>query len=443
MTIFEFLRNQAFWIMDLLRGAQVKKAYDLLDNCESGKWTESEIAEYQEKQLTFLLQHVKTTVPYYMEKPYSDISNWPVVSKTIIKDNQDKFISTRYKKEDLIVMSTSGSTGTPFRCYQNIEKKRHVNAEVLYYNGQTGYKIGRRIIYLRSVVQEISKSAISQFAQNIYLLNCTDLSDTGIETKLKFIKKYTKGCGAMMMGYSSTLDAFRKYFDKYGFDKAKGCNLYGVIGGSTMLYDNTRNAIEKAFNCKCFSRYANEENGFLGQDGVKNNVFFMNRANYYVEILKLDSDEAAEIGEIGRIVVTDLYNYAMPMLRYDTGDVGAWEKIEYNGTERMAIGNFGGRVVDMIFNCNGETISPHSISTAMWKYQNVEQYQFAQIGKGIYEIRLNIVSNTKIDEEELKSNLKVIVGDGATIVVKYVNEIPVLASGKRRYVVNEYTNELF
>lgn len=79
----------------------------------------------------------------------------------------------------------------------------------------------------------------------------------------------------------------------------------------------------------------------------------------------------------------------------------------------------------------------------MWKYQNVEQYQFAQIGKGIYEIRLNIVSSTKIDEEELKSSLKVIVGDGSTIMIKYVNEIPVLASGKRRYVVNEYTNELF
>jgi len=56
---------------------------------------------------------------------------------------------------------------------------------------------------------------------------------------------------------------------------------------------------------------------------------------------------------------------------------------------------------------------------------------------------LNIVSNTKIDEEELKSSLKVIVGDRSTIVVKYVNEIPVLTSGKRRYVVNEYTNGLF
>ena len=56
---------------------------------------------------------------------------------------------------------------------------------------------------------------------------------------------------------------------------------------------------------------------------------------------------------------------------------------------------------------------------------------------------MNIVSSTKIDEEELKSSLKVIVGDGSTIMIKYVNEIPVLASGKRRYVVNEYTNELF
>lgn len=258
MTLLEVLRNQFFWGIDYLKGGYVRRAYNLLDNCESGKWTESEITEYQKKQLVFLLQHAKTTVPYYMEQKSFDINKWPVVSKFIIKENQDKFFSTKYKKEDLIVMSTSGSTGTPFRCYQNIEKKRHVNAEVLYYNGQTGYKIGRRIIYLRSVVQEIAKSAISQFAQNIYLLNCTDLSEAGIETKLKFIKKYTKGCGAMMMGYSSTLDAFRKYFDKYGFDKAKGCNLYGVVGGSTMLYDNTRNTIEKAFNCKCFSRYANE-----------------------------------------------------------------------------------------------------------------------------------------------------------------------------------------
>lgn len=77
-------------------------------------------------------------------------------------------------------MSTSGSTGTPFRCYQDVNKKRHVNAEVLYYNGLVNFKIGKRIIYFRSIVGEVAKSSLVQFLQNIRLIDCQNLSDEGI-----------------------------------------------------------------------------------------------------------------------------------------------------------------------------------------------------------------------------------------------------------------------
>ena len=333
-------------------------------------------------------------------------------------------------------MSTSGSTGTPFVSYQDIRKKKSVNAETLFYNGQIGYQIGRRIIYLRSVVSETQKSLLQQFAQNIYLLDCTDLSDQGIEHKLSLIERLSKRGGAMLMGYSSTLDVFRKYFERNGYDKAQRCNLFGIVGGSTMLYDETRSAMETAFKCKCVSRYANEENGFLGQDGQENNEFLMNRADYYVEILKADSDQPADIGEVGRIVVTDLMNYAMPMIRYDTGDVGAWKKIKTNNGERLAIGSFGGRKVDMIYGADNQPISPHSISTAMWKWKAIEQYQFAQVAAGSYQMRIN-VSDAKISEDELIYDLRKVVGAEAKIEIIYVNDIPVLNSGKRRYIVNE------
>lgn len=433
MKLLEFARGSAFWAMDFLKGKKVRSALNILRNCEDGIWSEEQIRCYQEEQIQKLLTHAKTTVPFYNKQNDTVLQNWPVVNKNILRSNGDDVLSSQYQKDELIAMSTSGSTGTPFTCWQNIDKKKRVNAETLYYNGKTGFSIGRRIIYLRSVVAETQKNAIQQFAQNIYLLDCTDLSDKGIEEKLGYIKKYTAHCGAMMMGYSSTLDAFRKYFEKHGYDNAKGCNLYGIIGGSTMLYDETRAAMEKAFGCRCYSRYANEENGFLGQDDKENNVFLMNRADYFTEVLMLDSDEPAQLGEIGRIVITDLWNYAMPMIRYDTGDVGAW--VRYQGTERLAIGNFGGRSVDMIFNAAGETVSPHSISTAMWAYKNVQQYQFAQIGKGQYEMRLNVVS--ALNEEQLIADLKKVVGEEATIALKYYDEIPVLASGKRRYIVNE------
>lgn len=249
------------------------------------------------------------------------------------------------------------------------------------------------------MVSEIQKSSRQQFAQNIYLLDCTDLSDEGIKAKLKFIVENSKGCGAMLIGYASTLTAFQKYFEKYGYEDARGANVYGVVSGSEMLYDATRQSIEKAFNCKCVSRYANEENGFLGQDWDENNVFLMNRADYFIEVLKLTSDEPAAYGEVGRIIVTDLYNYAMPMIRYDTGDVGAFIKVSRNGHDRYAIGSFGGRIVDSVSDSNGNMISPHSISIRMWKYKEVKQFQFVQKAKGRYKLILN-AERDSINEAE-------------------------------------------
>ena len=233
MKLLEFARGSAFWVLDTLKGGKVKSALTTIHNCEDGIWNEEQIKEYQMEQVQRLLTHAKSTVPFYKNQIGTDLCDWPVVNKNVLRSSGDAVLSSQYTKDSLIAMSTSGSTGTPFTCWQDVGKKKHVNAETLYYNGKTGFAIGRRIIYLRSVVAETQKSAFQQFSQNIYLLDCTDLSDKGIEEKLEYIRKYTAHCGAMMMGYSSTLDAFRKYFEKNDYDNAKGCNLYGIVGGST------------------------------------------------------------------------------------------------------------------------------------------------------------------------------------------------------------------
>lgn len=135
----------------------------------------------------------------------------------------------------------------------------------------------------------------------------------------------------------------------------------------------------------------------MGQDDDLNNIFYMNRADYYIEILKFNQDIPADNGEAGRIVVTDLYNMSMPMIRYDTGDVGAF-KVNISN-KRMAIGSFGGRIVDSIENCKGEIVSPHAITNLMWEYDKVKQFQFVQKEIGVYKIILN-ASPKDIDEEK-------------------------------------------
>lgn len=436
MNFLERIRCVLFWTLDYVKGGKVHKALKLLNVYNSPFVDEEKLSKYHRLKLEQLLEHARNTVPYYQKINTSELKDWPVMNKMQYKGNYEAFLSTEFERNALVKMTTSGSTGTPFTCYQDNGKKRHVNAEVLYYNGWTGYSIGKRIIYLRSVVGEVAKSSVAQFAQNIYLLDCMDLSKEGIEQKLDFIKRYSANGGAMLMGYSSTLDAFRKYFDAYGYDKAAGCHIYGIVAGSEMLLDVTRNGLEKAFGCKCYSRYANEENGFLGQDGIENNTFVMNQANYVIEILKLDCDELAKVGEIGRVVITDLYNYAMPMIRYDTGDVGAWTYVNDSGEKRKAIGSFGGRKVDMVTDTKGNVISPHSITNLMWRFQNIEQFQFIQKTASQYVLKLN-ASGTFNDEQQIRDCYLNLFGRDADLLIEYVDEIPVLASGKRRYVVNE------
>lgn len=436
MRPLEYLRGKAFWLMDGLRGGKVCEYLGLIKRIEGARdYSERELSEYRREKIKRLLEHCVNTVPAYSGLDPEELDKWPVVNKMTLRDGGDSYLSTAFDKAGLVPMTTSGSTGTPFTCLQNQDKKRHVNAEVLFYNGMTGYVIGRKIIYFRSVVSEVKKSRLQQFLQNIDLVDCSDLSDDGIRAKIARIRKLSKGGGAMILSYASTLDAFCRYFERHGVEEARGCNIYGVVSGSEMLKDSTRKVIGRAFNCKVVSRYSNEENGFIGQDGVEDNVFMHNRANYYIEILKFDSDRPAGLGEVGRIVITDLYNYAMPMVRYDTGDVGTWQEIRVDGRSRMAIGKFGGRRVDMIYDTSGGIISPHSITNYMWRYSDViRQFQFIQLDRSAYRLKVN--PSGMFDEQELIAGLRAVVGRDACVTIEYCDEIPVLASGKRKYIVN-------
>jgi phenylacetate-CoA ligase len=202
-----------------------------------------------------------------------------------------------------------------------------------------------------------------------------------------------------------------------------------------MLFDDTRDIISRAFHCPCFSRYSNQENGIIGQDNTQNNVFILNEADYLIEIFQMDEDIAAEEGEVGRIVITDLYNHAMPMIRYDTGDIGSIIYIERNGVNKKAIANFGGRRVDMVFDSYGSRLSPHIITNNFCQFPELQQYQFIQESKINYTLKINTQSRF-VRQKEMEVLLKKMLGDNAVINIETVEEIPVLASGKRKYIVN-------
>lgn len=151
------------------------------------------------------------------------------------------------------------------------------------------------------------------------------------------------------------------------------------------------------------------------------------QASYYVEVLREGSDEPAPEGEAGRIVVTDLYNRAFPMVRYDTDDLGTMVR---DPSDERALGCVWGRRVDSVYDASGALINPHGVTNGMWGVEGVRQWQFAQTTPGEYEVRVLPDEGADPDPADIISRLGPVLGPGARVAVRRVGGIPVLGSGR-------------
>jgi phenylacetate-CoA ligase len=154
----------------------------------------------------------------------------------------------------------------------------------------------------------------------------------------------------------------------------------------------------------------------------------------------MDSDDPVSVGEHGRVVVTDLFNHAMPLIRYDTGDVGVLKEEAECGWYSQVFSCIEGQKIDMIFDTNGNEKSPHKISVILEPFNKLLQYQFVQEGAKRYVLKLNGAEGHYKDAAFVDL-LKEFLGKDAEIVIEHVHEVPVLASGKRKEVECNYKRE--
>lgn len=419
-----------FWISDFFKGGKIRKAYKDIEKCYyNGN-------EYIEKDISNLLEHAKKTTKFYSKYTGNKIQEFPVMNKRLIIDNYDDIKSSDYIGKKLHKMSTSGSTGTPFTVIQDKIKRSRVIAEVLFFGKKCGYTFGQKQVFFRVWVKSVKKSKLKQFLQNMITEDISNLDSNKME-HIKEILTTDKKI-RNILSYASTMGQVSKYLLERNYNP-KDFSVKSIICGSELLQAETRNNLKKVFGCDVVSRYANEENGVLGQECVDKQEFHLNTSSYYFEFLKLDEDKPAGKGELARIVITDLYNYALPMIRYDTGDLAIVGEADCDIKANTVIKEIFGRKVDLIYNTKGEALSPHTITNNMWEVKNIKQFKFTQISKNEYVILLNAEKDfDKKQEKEIREKFEAILGNEANIKIEYTEEIPVLASGKRKYIENLY-----
>src|SRR5690606_30548779 len=158
------------------------------------------------------------------------------------------------------------------------------------------------------------KSKLQQFTQNQLMITVGKLDDSWCQSTVQTLSKTgTK----VIVGYASAIERLAIYL----LARSEVLKMEGVITISEVLSDEARARIGEAFQCPAVSRYSTEELGVLANQDPSGQFFHLNQANYFIEILKQDSEEPASVGELGRIVVSDYFNRSMPLVRYDIGDL--------------------------------------------------------------------------------------------------------------------------
>lgn len=432
MSIISRLLRYTYWINDFLKGAPIGKQYRsikfIMENKEKGE-------DLRQKYLNDILKHAVSHSLYYADCNPNDFKSFPIVNKNILRENYNLVkvseSNIAHQKGKMHIQHTSGSTGTPFYIPQDTRKRNRRVAELKYFGNIVGFKSHEKMVHLRIWTRWQNKSKIQSLRENIIAFDMSDLSDGKLKKLCDIIEKKKVVC---LRGYASSFDLLAKYVRDNHIILP---NLSIIIAGSEALQDSTRENVIKYIKCNIISQYANEENGILAQEGVLPdfNGFYLNHASYFFELLKLDSDEPAQYGELGRIVLTDFFNYAFPIIRYDTGDTAVFTKD--NDTSYECMEKLYGRRMDMVYTTEGIPIFPMVFCRILKYYDEIKQWQFIQKSKNHYELKVVSEDRKFSKESEVFSELQNYLGKEAILSFNYVNEIPVLNSGKRKSVVCE------
>jgi phenylacetate-CoA ligase len=331
---------------------------------------------------------------------------------------------------------TGGSYGEPLRIPYSTHRTLIRTATFRYFNELGGYSLGDPFAIIRAK----DNRPLMKFLRNEMVFIPYDLSENRIRD---FISVLRYNSTEVMLGYPSVMYELALYLERNPLQH-RGLKLRSLISVSEPLESTRRDVIQREFKCKFIDRYSNEEVGLIAQQKTFGGPYFINNFGLYVEIVDPETLQPVREGARGKVVVTDLCNDLIPIIRYDTGDIAIAG--EYKDCNLLSLVNIEGRVSEKIFGVDGNYISPLTLGPPIYRplarEGKIFQYQFAQIGESLYRLRIKGKSEQLhlSLRQEIIGNLMTILGRSAVIEIESMDEIEPLPSGKRPIYVNEFIN---
>lgn len=415
------------------------------------EWSTTSLHHKQGLLLTKLLINAKKHVPYYKgllpteeqikRDPWGTVANLPLLTKNVIRV-QGKALRTSRVRFRVRRNTSGGSTGEPAVFYQDAAYRRWNRAGKIFFDRWTGYTPGQRKIELWAAPQDVhaARSGLKGLARrfrNSYLLDAFRMDSATMDSYLQRLQEERP---QQLQVYAESGYELARHA------QAKGTQLSeigAILSSAGTLYPDMRETMERAFGAPVFNRYGSREVGDIACECDQHQGLHVNPLTHYVELLRDDGTKAAH-GEPGKVVVTSLHNFSMPLIRYEIGDLASWAGRPCTcGCSWPLLDDVWGRVTDHIRGINGSLVYGGWLRHLLFDEEWIQKYQWVQKTLSVIELKVQPIGGVDVSYkldclvDRLQGEVCKQLGDQTRLSVELVGELAPSASGKHLYVKSE------
>ncbi len=406
-----------------------------------------ELRAYQNERLAELIRHVYERVPYYRRvmkerrlvpddiRSAADLPKLPILTKSIVRQDPLQLISEETTIGKLKASPTSGTTGSPFVVYWDRETDVLWNALIWRHRRWAGVEFGERYgTLLGRVVVPPDRRRPPFWRYNAAWRQLLFSSfHLGPDTFAAYIEKLQNAGLVAMESYPST-----GYILARGLDEANArIPLRAFFTSSEPLLRIERELIEDRFQTEVFDYYGMSEAIMFAGECRAHRGLHHHAELSIVEILDSQGNSTPE-GEVGRLVGTNLHNRAMPLIRFEVGDLTSRLPAACScGRPHPLFSQVTTKAEDIIVTPEGRLISPSVLTHPLKPLKTILKSQIVQEDTASVRVRLVLAGAADRRElDQVRDGFQSRLGPNMRVDIEVVDEIPRDVSGKYRWVIS-------
>jgi len=435
--------------LDAARGTSTLSSLRELQ--ESQWWDADRIAELQAYRLQSLIHHAYEYVPFYrrymreagltaerIQSP-ADLHLLPVLTRADVRSQSAELSSDYVPGGHTVVARTGGSTGEPLKFVSTpLDRFSRGFARSLRAQEWAGYQLGDRLLVLAEPWEWRSsrRKLMSGLAHRMQRTRRWTADDMSVERLEAMVRQIERSRIQFLSGFPSALYLLALHLRDRG---TPPLDIRGIVTGGEPLYEHQRDVMSDTFGVVPLSKYSSNEILDIACQCGAGDGYHVAAEDVIMEILD-ESGNVLPRGQVGKVVVTNLHNYAMPFIRYELGDTGALSNRACKcGRGLPLLSDITGRQSDVLVTPDGRRVPGIALPWSYLADLGVRQIQIAQERRDLVRVRVVLEAFVAPDSAggiltSIRSRYGAILGEAVEVVVEVVDEIPATSRGKRAVV---------